>query len=117
MKRSSSLIEVMAAVAILVVVLVGLLATFVYCIAWSEHNNNTITAAIDAQSVMEELQISSYNDVTDEFVPLQEYASLSGETVDIGVTENNGGKDVEVTITWAERDRTRTFTLKSFLVP
>ncbi len=116
-KKAASLIEVMVAVSVLVIALVGLLATFVHCLSWSEHNNNMITAAVDAQSVMEEIKDASYADIVSGFTPQQDYTSLSEETVAVTVDEESQGKEVTVRVTWVEKERTYSFDLKTFFTP
>jgi len=117
MQRAATLIEVMVAAAILVIAIVGLLATFVYCLAWSESNNNMVTAAIDGQSVMEEIKNLAYNDITSSYIPQQEYTGLSSEIITVNVTEEDAVKEVTVNVSWLERGNTKNFSLITYCTP
>jgi prepilin-type N-terminal cleavage/methylation domain-containing protein len=54
--KGFSLIEVMMAVAILLVIVSGLLLTFVYCILLNQANSNLVIASNDAQYILEQVR-------------------------------------------------------------
>lgn len=116
MRKGATLIEIMVAVALLVVVIVGLLATLVYCIGLSESNSNLVIAALDAQSAMEELKNQPYADIIQGYTP-QQYANLVEETITVSVNEENGYKEVRVDVSWSERGGQKSFALISYYVP
>ena len=131
--RGFTLIEVMIAMAVLAVTILGVLMMLMAAEALSEDSKNLTTAVEDARSIMERVRKdvetnadmstfvtnypdSSYEDwVTDQQAAGTEFVNLDGEAVD--VTLGNVGDDpldVTVTVSWNDRGgRVRSTTLQT----
>ena len=131
--RGFTLIEVMIAMAVLAVTILGVLMMLMAAEALSEDSKNLTTAVEDARSIMERVRKdvetnadmstfvtnypdSSYEDwVTDQQAAGTEFVSLNGEAVD--VTLGNAGDDpldVTVTVSWNDHGgRVRSTTLQT----
>lgn len=108
------------ATGILLVVISGLLVTFVYCLLLNESNNNLVIASHDAQAVLEEIKGLSYNQIqayVGAFNPAK-FANLDSETVSFpGSVFGAGSTDITVNIGWIERQRARNFALSTRIAP
>ena len=110
--KGFTLLELIVATGILLVVISGLLVTFVYCLLLNESNNNLVMAANDAQAVLEEIKGLSYNQIqayTSGFNSTK-FNNLGSETVSFpGSVFAAGSTDITVNISWVERERARNF--------
>jgi len=107
-----TLTELMIAMGILLIAISGLLTTFVYCILLNESNNNLVTAANDAQYVLEEIKGLAYNNINSYTPPA--FNNLENETIpNPTVVEISGIKEVTVNVSWSERGRSRNWTLST----
>jgi prepilin-type N-terminal cleavage/methylation domain-containing protein len=126
MKLSSkgfTLLELMIVTGILLIVISGLLVTFVYCLLLNESNNNLTIAAGDAQYVLEELsemkgtQYSQIDEYIASFNPSR-FTNLNNETVAFpNPVYGAYTTEVTVNVSWAERGRTRDFAISTRLAP
>jgi len=111
--KGFNLLEVMTAIAILLLVISGLLVTFVYCMLMNISNNNLVIAANDAQFVLEQIKGLAYNDTIDDYT-VPTFSNLYNEIVTPTATVISSGlKEVSVNVTWTERQRNRNFSLST----
>lgn len=111
--RAFTLTELMLAVAILMVAITGLLATFVYCILLNQSNNNLVIATNDAQYVLEQIKGLAYTDTNsyiDNYDP-HTFTNLNNEHAIPHRHEGTNIKEITVNITWDERQAQRNFSL------
>jgi len=113
--RGFTLMELMIAVAILLLVITGLLATFVSCMLLNQTNNNLVIATKDAQYVLEQVKGLAYTDIG---YYLDHYNSTAFPNLDNEHVAPHYDDDtvaniteITVTITWDERQNTRDFSL------
>jgi len=116
-KRSSltgfTLLELMLAMAILIVAILGLLAVLIHSILMNESNNNLVTAVNDAQYVLEQIKALAYVDIDDYSPP---NFTISNENIAPNVTIQDIDtmrKNITVNITWTERQRSRSVQLST----
>ncbi|OGX18538.1 MAG: hypothetical protein A3K83_07610 [Omnitrophica WOR_2 bacterium RBG_13_44_8b] len=109
--KGFSLMELMLAVAILLIAVLGLLSTFINCILLNESNRNLVTAANDAQYVLEQIRSLAYGDIATYAAPA--FTNLNGEAITL--TRSIGAEIAEVTVdvSWTERQRNRSFQLST----
>jgi len=113
--RTFSLVEVMVAAVVLLVGIAGLLFVFISCRFLNETNDNLITAAVDAQNILEQIRNLDYFDISGYTPPSLNH--LNNQQV--FVTPNVGDKITEVTVdvSWQERGRQRNFFLTTWIAP
>ncbi len=113
MTRSSSkgftLLELLIASTILLFAISGLLYAFVSAQVMSESNRNLVTAANDAQFVLEQMKNLSYSQLGAYALPA--FTHLNDETLTLTRTIGPKTADVTVTVNWTERQRSRSFQL------
>jgi len=121
--KGFTLLELMIVTGILLIVISGLLVTFVYCLLLNESNNNLTIAAGDAQYVLEELsemkgtQYSQIDEYIASFNPSR-FTNLNNETVAFpNPVYGAYTTEVTVNVSWAERGRTRDFAISTRLAP
>jgi prepilin-type N-terminal cleavage/methylation domain-containing protein len=120
-RRGFTLLELMVAVAILLLVIIGLLATFVSCMLLNQANNNLVIATNDAQYVLEQIRGEAYSEIKgymrdfnpnvipNSFPPSYgRDIKIVSDPVDIETTKL---ASITVTITWNERQREKSFSL------
>jgi prepilin-type N-terminal cleavage/methylation domain-containing protein len=122
-RKGFTLLELMIVTGILLIVISGLLVTFVYCLLLNESNNNLTIAAGDAQYVLEELsemkgtQYSQIDEYIASFNPSR-FTNLNNETVAFpNPVYGAYTTEVTVNVSWAERGRTRDFAISTRLAP
>ena len=115
LNRAFSLIELMIAVAILVVAILSLLATFINCVFLNESNNNLVSAVSDAQYVLEQIKGLAYSDIATYAAPV--FTNLTGEAITLtrSTLARPKGELTEVTVkvSWTERQRSRDVSLST----
>jgi type II secretory pathway pseudopilin PulG len=109
----------MVAIAILLIILSGLLTTFVYCIVMNEANNNLVVAANDAQYVMEKIKslgnYSLINNSTLNSLTLNFNNNLPNENLTNSYVTGTGPKEITINVNWTERGRQRNFQLSTLI--
>ena len=117
--KGFTLTELMIAMGILLIAISGLMSTFVYCILLNEANSELMTAASDAEYVMEQIKALS----TVDFTAIDSYAAPAKLTdpatehlrnEDILVDPGTGStiRTITVTVRWIGRNaRPRQFQL------
>ncbi|MEW6100756.1 MAG: prepilin-type N-terminal cleavage/methylation domain-containing protein [Candidatus Omnitrophota bacterium] len=115
-KKGFTLAELLIAVGILAVAILGLLALFVNVMLMNESNYNLVTAVNDAQFVLEQMRPIAYDDLDDYSPP--DFINLQNETESVTVSNPPGGSIAEITVTigWTERNRNRNFQLSTRFV-
>lgn len=109
--KGLTLLELMIAAAILLVVISGLLACFVYCILMNESNNNLVIAVNDIQRVLEEIRGLAYDDIASYTAP--SFTNLNNETVTLTRSLGSSIGEVTVDVSWIERQRQRNFQIST----
>jgi prepilin-type N-terminal cleavage/methylation domain-containing protein len=119
LNRGFSLMELMIAVAILLVAILGLLAAFINCILLNESNNNLGVAASDAQYVLEQIKGLAYSGIATYTAPA--FTNLTGETITLTrlILARPKGDLTEVTVkvSWTERQRNRDVSVSTRIAP
>lgn len=111
--KGFSLLELIVAVAIFLIVISGLLITFVYCIILNESNNNLVKAVNDAQYVLEQIKALAYDQIVTYTCPT--FNNLNDENIALDPPPSIGTQIAEVTVnvSWTERQRARSFQLST----
>jgi len=107
--KGFNLIELLIAVAIILIVLVGSLLAFVQLMLLNESSRNLVIAANDAQYILEEMKNLAYDDLGS-YVP-KELGSLEAEGVELVYNIESDITTVTVNVTWQERQNERDFSL------
>ncbi len=115
-KRGFSLLELLMAVAILLVVGAGVMAALTHCLLLTEASYNLVVAATDAQLVLEQIKARSYTTVPSYTVPT--FTNLVNETVTItpaigSFNTGAGYNDLQVTVSWRERGANKNVSLST----
>ena len=115
-KRGFTLLELVVVVAILSVTVLGLLASYIYCILLNEYNSSLVIAAGDAQKVLEEMKnlpYGSLQDYVDDF-QADRFSNLPGEAVNFSGTDIAGSiAEVVVNVDWTQRGANKNFLLST----
>ena len=116
-KKGTSLIEVMVAILILVIVIMGSSLLFVYARSQIHLRKHYRVAVQLTAQKLEELKAGSYNDIVgsemQESIPLEDLSySRSLETEDIG-----SYKKVKVTTYWEQMGKEHNVSLVTFIAP
>jgi len=116
-RKGFTFLELMVAIAILLIILSGLLTTFVYCIVMNEANNNLVVAANDAQYVMEKIKSLDYDSInTSTLNSLTLYFNnLPNENLTNSYVTGTGPKEITINVNWTERGRQRNFQLSTLI--
>lgn len=111
--------ELMIAVAILLVAILSLLAAFINCILLNESNNNLGLAAKDAQYVLEQIKGLAYSDIATYTAPA--FTNLTGEAITLTrltLARPKGDlTEVTVKVSWTERQRNRDVSVSTRIAP
>lgn len=110
--RAFSLIELMTAAAILVVVITGSLLTYINCMLLNDSSRNLVTAANDAQYVLEQIKALDYSSISAYTPP--SFSNLSGETVTLTNSIGATLATVTVNVSWTENQTTKSFSLSTY---
>jgi len=113
--KAYTLVEVLVAGAIILICVAGLLFLFVTCRFLNDSNSNLVTAASDAQTVLEQIKDLSYLQIGS-YTPPQ-FNHLPEENVTLTTSSQNRLTEVTVNVSWTERGQERTFTLKTYFSP
>jgi prepilin-type N-terminal cleavage/methylation domain-containing protein len=106
-----TLMELMIAVAILVVAITGLLSAIISASLLGQANHNKVIAVNDAQYVLEKLIDGTYVDLVShadaDFTDL----NLNNESVYVGVSESSSVKTATVYVNWTDRQKAQSFNI------
>lgn len=119
-KRGFTLLELVVVVAILSVTVLGLLASYIYCILLNEYNSSLVIAAGDAQKVLEEMKNLAYGSLQDYVDNFQadRFINLPGELVTFSGTDISGSiAEVVVNVDWTQRGASKNFSLSTRIAP
>jgi prepilin-type N-terminal cleavage/methylation domain-containing protein len=108
-----TLIELVIAIAILLIMVTALFVASINCILLNEMNNNAVTAANDAQYVLEQMKQLPYTQINNYSPPV--FTNLHNETIPKPTVIDITGsiKQVTVNVNWTERQRNRSFSLST----
>ena len=111
--KGFTLLELMVAVLILLTAILGLLSVFINCIFLNETNRNMVTAANDAQYVLEQIKSLPYSSIPD--YPEPSLYNLKDEHIDISIDNHTETRitQIDVTISWTERGRSKNLQLST----
>ena len=104
-----TLMELMIAVAILVISITALLASFINSYLLNQANNSMAIAANDAQYVLEKLKNMTYDEITS--YTDSDFSNLPDESIDVTVTENGNVKEVIADVSWTDRGIQKNFNI------
>lgn len=112
--RGFSLVELVFGVAILLIVAIGGLGSFINCMLLNRSSRDTVIAATDAQYVLEQIKAQGFSGISAYIsgYPAGQFTNLPGETVSFpnpGYTSTLS--TITVQITWNERNAARNFSL------
>ncbi|MBI5149865.1 MAG: prepilin-type N-terminal cleavage/methylation domain-containing protein [Candidatus Omnitrophica bacterium] len=123
-RRGFTLVEVLIAVGLLAIVIVGLLQLFVYCSRLAEDAGNTTLAINEAQNKMEEIRNHDFDAITADYAsggtPGNTFTltSLNG-TGAITISPVGGDPQLlqmQIVVNWQNKNgRSRSTTLTSFI--
>jgi prepilin-type N-terminal cleavage/methylation domain-containing protein len=112
-RQGYTLLEFMTAIGILLLVISALFITFVSCILMNISNNNLVIAANDAQFVLEQIKGLAYEDILGNYTT-PNFTNLGNESVTTTAeVVASGIKEVNVNVTWTERQRSKNFSLST----
>lgn len=104
-----TLIELMIAVGVLIIVLVGLLQIFIYCLNLSEFAGNTTLAISEAQGKLEEIRSHKFERIAGDYGlggspgNIFELAQLNGEGAIYIDDTNPALLAIEIVVSWQEK--------------
>jgi prepilin-type N-terminal cleavage/methylation domain-containing protein len=107
--KGFALAELLVAAAIMSIAVTGLLALAISCMVLNETNNNLVTAAHDAQYVLEQIKGVAYSDITSYTAP--SLNNLNNETITITFEPGSKVTGVEVDVGWTQMQGERHFVL------
>lgn len=120
-KKSLTLVELMISAVLFLVVISGLLSTFVACMLLTRANSHLVIAVDDAQYLLEEVKGLSYNDIILAYLnanyPASHFSNLDNESISFDINTVSGLKEVIVTVDWDERGTNREFRLHTRIGP
>jgi type II secretory pathway pseudopilin PulG len=108
-----TLLEVVFTSAILLIAITALLYTFVNCILLNASNKELLTAANDAQYVLEQIKSRAFSDIIGDYAP-PNLANLQNETISVPAEASISSrvKEVTVNVSWTDkRRRARSYVL------
>jgi len=108
-----TLMELMLAVAILMIAITGLLATYIYGILMNTANKNLIIATNDAQYIMEQIKGVDYGNITNYDPP--DFYNLDSETISLSRNIGTAIAQVTVTVNWHERQTQRNLSVTTYI--
>jgi hypothetical protein len=103
--------ELLLAAGITLVAIAALLLALTYCIFLNEFNNNLITAANDAQYVLEQIRASPYEQIAAYSPPV--FNNLENENVSVSKSLGTRIAEVAVNVSWTQRRRQENFRLST----
>jgi type II secretory pathway pseudopilin PulG len=106
-----TLLELMIAIGLIVFAIAGIFSSFVYAILLNETTANSVKAANDAQYVLEEMKSTAFGSLAAYTPPALN--TLAAENITVSKTIWPRIAEVTVNVTWTERNRNRSFALKT----
>lgn len=120
--KGFTLIELMFAVLILLVSILALLSGFLGSLFLNNSSNSLTTAVNDAQYVLEQIKGLNYstciqNNFAGGCYALPVFTNLPGETVTLSPAPTIGStiSKITVKITWQDKQKTRSFSLATYI--
>ncbi len=120
MKRGFTLLELMFGVSVLSIAIIAALSSFINCAFLSESSRNLVTAANDAQYVLEQIKALDYDTRIATNFPsgytLPTFTNLKNEVVafDPSPTIGPSISTIAVKVSWTERQKSRSFSLATY---
>ncbi|KPK96933.1 MAG: hypothetical protein AMJ95_11700 [Omnitrophica WOR_2 bacterium SM23_72] len=103
----------MVGIVILLIVISGCLMTYIHCIALNDSSQNLFVAINDAQYVLEQMKSLAFGDISTYVAPV--FSNLPSETITLSRSIGTSMATVTVTVSWQERQRSRTFSITTYL--
>ena len=115
-KKGFTLIELMMAVSITVLVVMGSFLSFMYLMFLADASVNLTVAVNDAQFVLEQLKSTPYDSISSYVAP--DLNNLPGNSEIITLTRSVGTSlaTVSVNISWLEKGQTRNYALSTCIL-
>jgi prepilin-type N-terminal cleavage/methylation domain-containing protein len=111
-KRGFTLIELMTAVAIVLLVITGSLLSFMHLMFLADSSINLTIAANDAQYVLEQLKgVPTYAAISSYVAPTLN--NLSEETITLNRSVGPNLANITVNVNWREKNQARNFSLST----
>lgn len=113
-RKGFTLIELMAAVSITVLVVVGSLLSFMYLMILADASVNLTVAVNDAQFVLEQLKGTPYASISSYVAPT--FSNLPNETIALTRSVGTSLATVSVDVGWVEKGQTRNYVLSTCIL-
>lgn len=113
-RNGFTLLEVMFTVLIILIALLSIFLTLVYCAYLNQSNSNLVVAVNDAQAVLEQIKNLDYADICSYVVPV--FNNLNNENITVqysAVCVGTEINEVTVDVSWVDRQRPRNFQLST----
>ncbi|MDO8489659.1 MAG: prepilin-type N-terminal cleavage/methylation domain-containing protein [Candidatus Omnitrophota bacterium] len=112
-KKGFTLAELMVAVAITLLVIIGSILSFAQLMFLADSSVNLTTAVNDAQYVLEQLKGVTYGGISTYVVPV--FNNLPGENVVLNRTVGANLANLTVNVSWQEKKQTKSFFLSTYI--
>ncbi len=112
--RGFSLIELMFAIAILLVVILGAIVSFINCMFLNEFNRHLVIAANDAQYALEQIKAQNFSDISTYISGYSagKFTNLPVENITFPNPVYTSTLDtITVQVSWNERQGTKNFSI------
>ena len=110
-KKGFTLIELIAAVSITVLVVMGSLLSFMYLMILADASVNLTIAVNDAQFVLEQLKGTLYASILSYVAPV--FSNLPNETITLSRSVGANLATVSVNVSWLEKGQARNYVLST----
>jgi len=115
-KKGFTLIELMVAVAIIVLIVSGSLLSFTYLMFLADSSVNLTVAVSDAQSVLEQIKWAAYidyNSISTYTAPALN--NLPNEVITLSRSVGGNLATVTVNVSWLEKNMTKNYSLSTYI--
>lgn len=111
-KRGLTLIELMAAVAIIILIITGSLLSFMHLMFLGDSSINLTLAANDAQYILEQLKgVPTYAAISSYVAPTLN--NLLDESITLNRSVGTNLANITVNVNWREKNQTRSYSLST----
>ena len=111
-RRGFTLIELMAALAIIILIITGSLLSFMHLMFLADSSINLTIAANDAQYVLEQLKgVPTYAAISSYVTPTLN--NLTDETITLNRSVGVNLANITINVNWREKNQTRNYSLST----
>ncbi|MFH0827323.1 MAG: prepilin-type N-terminal cleavage/methylation domain-containing protein [Candidatus Omnitrophota bacterium] len=111
--RAFSLVELMVGVIILLFVISGCLMTYIHCVVLNDSSQNLAVAINDAQYVLEQMRSLAFGNIATYVAPV--FSNLPSEAITLNRIIGASMATITVQVSWQERQRSRTFSITTYV--